>query len=160
MVTPGNAVTAGAVTPGRERGACLASYRIDMTSKVWPYLVPATLLMSLGALGVCMAFVTHGPFAPYGSAITLAGAACMLAGLMLAVMVARPVLTHDEYVAALEAGLLLKVDKEERFLSWETIEDVRWDAARGAVVIRMRDAEPILLARSRSARRKGDEVAT
>ena len=78
-----------------------------MTSRVWPFLVPATLLMSLGALGVCMAFVTHGPFAPYASPITLGGASCMLAGLVLGVLVARPVLTHDEYVAALETGLLL-----------------------------------------------------
>jgi hypothetical protein len=132
-----------------------------MTSRVWPFLVPATLLISLGALGVCMTFVTHGPLAPYANGITLAGAACMLAGLMLAVMVARPVLTHDEYVAALETGLLLKIDKEEQFLPWGAIEDVRWDAARGergAVVIRMREAEPLVLPKPFGSA-KGDAVA-
>jgi hypothetical protein len=118
-----------------------------MTSRVWPFLVPATLLISLGALGVCMAFVTHGPFAPYAAPITLGGASCMLAGLILGVLVARPVLTHDEYVAALQTGLLLKVDKEEKFFAWSEVEDVRWDLARAAVVIRMREAEPVILAK-------------
>jgi hypothetical protein len=129
------------------RGACLASYRIDMTSRVWPFLVPATLLISLGALGVCMAFVTHGPFAPYAGTITLAGSTCMLAGAIFGVLVARPVLTHDEYVAALETGLLLKLDKQESFVAWSEIEDVRWDAARAGVVIRMRQGEPIVVAK-------------
>jgi hypothetical protein len=125
---------------------------------VWPFLVPATVLISLGALGVCMAFVTHGPFAPYAGTITLAGSACMLAGLALGVLVARPVLTHDEYVAALETGLLLKLDKEESFVSWGEIEDVRWDPARTGVVIRMRGGEPIVIAKPFGTA-KGDAVA-
>ncbi len=126
------------------RGACLASYRIDMTSRVWPFLALATVLISIGALGVCMAFVTHGPFQPYAGPITLGGAMCMLAGLVLAVLVMRPVLTHDEYVAALERGLLMKVGKEETFHPWGAIEDVRWDAGGGAVVIpRCARGEPL-----------------
>jgi hypothetical protein len=142
----------------RERGACLVSYRIDMTSKVWPFLVPATLLISLGALGVCMAFVTHGPFAPYAGTITVLGAASILAGLVLSIFVARPILTHDEYVAALEKGLLLKVDTEESFFAWGAIEDVRWDAERAGVIIRMREGEAMIVAKP-FGRAKGDEVA-
>jgi hypothetical protein len=107
---------------------------------------------------VCMAFVTHGPLAPYAGTITLGGAACMLAGLMLGVLVARPVLTHDEYVAALETGLLLKLGKEESFVSWGEIEDVRWDPAQAGVVVRMRAAEPILIAKP-FGRATGSDVA-
>ena len=140
------------------RGACLASYRIDMTSRVWPFLVPATFLISLGALGVCMAFVTHGPFAPYAGIITLAGATCMLAGAILGVLVARPVLTHDEYVAALETGLLLKLENDERFAPWNDVGDIRWDAAQAVVVIRMREGDPIVIAKPFGTA-KGDEVA-
>ena len=140
------------------RGACVASYRINMTSRVWPFLVPAAILISLGALGVCMAFVTHGPFHPYASAITLGGASCMLAGLILTLFIARPVLAHDEYVAALETGLLLKLDGEEKFLAWTAIAGVRWDEERAGVVIRMREGEPLLVARVFGTV-KGDVVA-
>ena len=134
------------------------SYRIDMTARVWPFLVPATLLISLGALGVCMAFVTHGPFRPYANAITLGGASCMLAGLILSIFVARPVLTHDEYVAALETGLLLKLDGEETFVAWTAIANVRWDVKQAGVLIRMREGEPLLVARPFGAA-TGDVVA-
>jgi hypothetical protein len=130
-----------------------------MTARVWPFLVPATVLISLGALGVCMAFVTHGPFAPYAGTITVLGAAAILAGLVLSIFVARPVLTHDEYVAALETGLLLKVDAEEKFFVWGEVEAVRWDATRAGVIIRMREGETIVIAKP-FGRAKGDEVAT
>src|SRR5580704_14120791 len=143
--------------PG-QRGACVVSYRIDMTARVWPFLVPATLLISLGALGVCMAFVTHGPFSPYAGAITLGGASCMLAGLILSIFVARPVLTHDEYVAALETGLLLKLDGEETFVAWTAIASVRWDVEQAGVLIRMREGEPLLVVRPFGAA-TGDVVA-
>ena len=129
-----------------------------MTARVWPFLVPATLLISLGALGVCMAFVTHGPFQPYATTITLAGSSCMLAGLILAIFVARPILTHDEYVAALETGLLLKMDGAEQFLLWSAIAGVRWDAERAGVVVRMREGEPLLVAKP-FGRANGSEVA-
>jgi hypothetical protein len=146
------------VTAGEERGACIASFRIDMTAKVWPFLVPATLLVSLGALGVCMAFVTHGPFHPYAGAITLGGAAAILAGVVLAVIVARPVLTHDEYVAALEAGLLVMVEEQESFLAWGAIEQVRWDGERAAVVIGLREGDPVVLVKPFGTA-TGEEVA-
>jgi hypothetical protein len=129
------------------RGACVASFRINMTARVWPFIVPAAVLISVGALGVCMAFVTHGPLQPYASEITLGGAVCMLAGLLLTIFAARPVLTHDEYVAALETGLLCKLDGEETFLLWNAIAAVRWDAAASAVRIEMREGEPLVVAK-------------
>jgi hypothetical protein len=141
-----------------KRGACVASYRIEMAARIWPFLVPATILISLGALGVCMAFVTHGPFHPYASVITLLGASCMLAGLLLTLFVARPVLTHDEYAAALEKGLLLKLDGEERFVAWTEIAGVAWQAAESSLVVRMREGEPLVVAKS-FTRATGLEVA-
>ena len=141
----------------RARGACLESYRINMTSRVWPYLVPATIFISLGALGVCMAFVTHGPLQPYANVITLVGAAFMLAGLLLTLVVVRPVLSHDEYVAALERGLLWKLDGEERFLAWDDIADVKWETERAAMVVRLREGDPVIIVRV-FGRAPGDQV--
>jgi hypothetical protein len=140
------------------RGACVASFRIDMSKRIWPFLVPATLFISLGALGVCMAFVTHGPLQPYAGTITLGGSACMLAGLILAIFVARPVLTHDEYLAALETGLLCKLDGGEKFLPWSAVEAVRWDAATASVHVLMREGEPLVVARQFGSA-NGDVVA-
>jgi hypothetical protein len=129
-----------------------------MTARIWPFLVPATLLISLGALGVCMAFVTHGPFRPYANVITLSGASCMLAGLVLTIFVARPVLAHDEYVAALETGLLVKLEGDERFLEWSRIAGVRWDATVPAVVVSLREGEALLVSKP-FGRATGPEVA-
>lgn len=129
-----------------------------MTARIWPLLVPATISISLGALGVCMAFVTHGPFAPYAGTITLVGGACILAGLILGSMVAKPVLTHDEYIAAMDRGLLLKVDQVEHFYVWANVEAVRWDAAAAGVVIRMREGGDVVVAKPFGSA-KGVDVA-
>ncbi len=72
----------------------------------------------------------------------------MLAGLILTLFAARPVLAHDEYVAALETGVLLKLDGNERFLAWTSIAGVRWDEERAGVLIRMREGEPLLVVRT------------
>ena len=63
----------------------------------------------------------------------------MLAGLLLTLMVVKPVLSHDEYVAALEGGLLWKLESEEKFLAWDDIADVKWVTERAALVVRVRD---------------------
>jgi hypothetical protein len=129
-----------------------------MTARVWPLLVPATIFISLGALGVCMAFVSHGPLHPYAGVITLVGAAFMLAGLVLTIFIAKPVLAHDEYVAALESGLLVKLDGEERFFEWSGIAGVVWDAAAAGVVVTMREGAPLVMKKP-FGRAKGVEVA-
>jgi hypothetical protein len=147
------------MSPATEpRGACVASYRIDMTARIWPLLVPATIFISLGALGVCMAFVSHGPLHPYAGAITLVGAAFMLAGLVLTIFVARPVLAHDEYLAALELGLLVKLDGEEKFFEWARIARVGWDAAVAGVVVTLREGAPLVVSKP-FGRAQGAEVA-
>jgi hypothetical protein len=71
----------------------------------------------------------------------------MLAGLGLAVFVVVPVITHDEYLAALEGGLLWKLSGEERFIAWGEIGGVKWDAQQGAIVVAMREGEPIAIVR-------------
>ena len=155
----------GEAEVAKARGACLESYRINMTARVWPFLVPATIFISLGALGVCMAFVTHGPLEPYAGEITLAGSAFMLAGLLLTLVVVKPVMSHDEYVAALEGGVLWKLEGEERFAFWDQIAEVTWESereggrdGRAAMVIRMCEGEPVVIVRA-FGRAPGSEVA-
>jgi hypothetical protein len=82
----------------------------------------------------------------------------MLAGLLLTIFIARPVLAHDEYVAALETGLLVKLEDDERFLEWSRIAGVGWDPTLAGVVVRMREGEPLLLSKP-FGRASGLEVA-
>jgi hypothetical protein len=140
------------------RGSCLDLYRIDVSSRIWPFLIPAAFLVTVGAMGVCTAFVTHGPLAERSDVISLVGAACMLAGLLLAILVVRPILTHDEYVAALEAGVMWRVAGEEGFLAWPEIEEVRWEGERATLVVRPREGVGIEFTRP-FGRATGDEVA-
>ena len=64
----------------------------------------------------------------------MGGSACILAGLALAVLVAVPGTTHDEYVAAVEEGVLWKLGGEERFVPWSEIADVKWNAEGKAIL--------------------------
>ncbi len=141
----------------RSRGVCLESFRIDASSRAWMYLVPATVAIFLGALGVCTAFVTHGVFA-HTDWFAIFGSAAMLAGLALAALVVLPVITHDEYVAALEGGLLWKLADEEHFLPWDEMQHVKWDVTQAAIVIARREGEPIAIAR-KFGRMSADLVA-
>jgi hypothetical protein len=155
-------VTGDAAPEVNPRGASLESYRINLTARVWPFLVTATVFISLGALGVCMAFVTHGPLQPYANEITIVGGAFMLAGLLLTLLVVKPVLAHDEYLVAFEGGLLWKLEAAERFVVWDDIATVRWDAERegkGAVVITLNEGEPVVVVRT-FGRGSGQEIAT
>ena len=131
----------------RSRGVCLESFRIDASSHAWVFLVPATIAMAAGALGVCTAFVSHGVFSRTDW-FAITGAASMLAGLILAVFVALPVILQDEYLAALEGGILWKLAGEEGFIPWGDIASVKWDAAGKAIVIARREGEPFSIARN------------
>ena len=141
----------------RSRGACLESFRIDASGRAWVFLVPATIAIFLGALGVCTAFVTHGVFAQTDW-FAIVGSASMLAGLALAALVAWPIVTHDEYLAALEGGLLWKLEGEERFMAWGEIAVVTWDSQEKAIVLALREGEPITIAR-KFGRMSADLVA-
>jgi hypothetical protein len=136
---------------------CLESFRIDASSRVWVFLVPSAIAIFMGSLGVCTAFVTHGVFS-HTDWFAIVGAASMLAGLGLAVFVVGPVITHDEYVAALEGGLLWKLAGEEGFIAWDEIAAVKWDAKLAAIVIARREGEPMAIARE-FGRMKAELVA-
>jgi hypothetical protein len=142
------------------RGACLESYRVDVTGQAWPILVPAALLTSCGAMLICTSFVAHGVLM-HRPELTYIGAFCMLSGLTLAVYCMRRLLVEDEYIAALEGGLLLHCRDADAFLAWEDLAAITWDAAREAIVLERRrdeDAAPIALTRP-FARTSNDKLA-
>ena len=124
-----------APTDPAPRGALLASYRIDTTTRVWPLMIPAGFLVAFGALGICTAFISHGPLAEHAEGFTLVGGASMVCGLIIAISGVRPILTHDEYLLAMERGLVYRYQKTERFLAWGDVTALAWDEAKGAVIV-------------------------
>jgi hypothetical protein len=143
--------------PAAARGACLELFRIDFSSRAWMFLGPATAMIMAGAMGICTVFVTHGPLAGTDW-YAIVGSACMLAGLALAVVVSIPMFTHDEYLAALEGGILWRLEREEGFLPWADVREVSWDTEHAAVLIARRDGEPIQVVR-KFGRTTADQVA-
>jgi len=117
-------------------GQRLAAYRIDVSGRVWPFLVPATVFVTAGAVGICSTFITHGPMAEHAEILTLVGAACVVAGLALSIQGARPFFSQDEYLVVTDRGLLLMLDQRETFLAWPEVAEVTWDAPAAALVIR------------------------
>jgi hypothetical protein len=132
-------------------------FRIDASPRAWMFLGPAAVMITCGAMGICTVFVTHGPFAGTDW-YAIVGSACMLSGLALAVVVSIPMFTHDEYVAALEAGILWKLAKEEGFIPWDDVLGVKWEAARQAVVVARRDGAALEVRRE-FGRVAADQVA-
>ena len=139
-------VAAAPKAPEEDRGGCLESYRVDVTGRAWPILVPATMLTSVGAFVVCTSFVVRGVLMHH-PALTFFGAACMVMGPVLAVYGMRGLLTVDEYVAVLERGLLLHVAGDDLFVGWGEIARVRWEEAGKAIVIERREADDVRLLR-------------
>jgi hypothetical protein len=61
-------------------------------------------------------------------------------------------------VAALEAGILWKLAKEEGFIPWDDVLGVKWEAARQAVVVARRDGAALEVRRE-FGRVAADQVA-
>ncbi len=128
------------------RGDCLESYRVDVTGRAWPILVPAAMLTSIGAFVICTSFVAQGVLM-HRPELTYFGAFCMLTGPVLAVYGMRGLLSVDEWVAVLERGLLVHLGGADQFMPWTNLARVRWDAASRAIVLEPREGDDVHLVR-------------
>jgi hypothetical protein len=82
----------------------------------------------------------------------------MITGPLLAVFGTQRIFAHDEYVAALEHGLLVYLGSEEQFLPWIEVEHVSWNGAARTVEIARREAEPIRIVET-FAKTSGERLA-
>ena len=57
----------------------------------------------------------------------------------------RQLLKQDEYVAALEAGLLVVLGPDEHFVPWPDLAGIHWRAEPGELAIEPREGEPIVI---------------
>jgi hypothetical protein len=84
--------------------------------------------------------------------------ACLLGGGLTAILGLRRVLSEESYLALRHDGALFVHGEEERFVAWEDVEDVRWDAGTDALLFVSHDGEAVPL-HARFADIANEEVA-
>jgi hypothetical protein len=141
-----------AIPPG---SSSVETFRVDVSWRAWPLLTLSATLTTIGALAVCTAFVARGMFV-HKDAITHVGTLCMLVGPLSAIVALRKLLQSDEYVAALDTGVLVHCAGIDAFVAWGDVETVKHD--QGAIVVARTEGEPIRIERT-FARGKVAEVA-
>lgn len=71
--------------------------------------------------------------------------ACLLGGGVTAMVGLRRALEEESYLALRRDGALFVTGETERFVSWDDVEDVRWDASTDALVFVSHGGEPVPL---------------
>lgn len=83
---------------------------------------------------------------------------CLVGGGLTAILGLRRVLSEESYLALRHDGALFVHGDEERFVAWEDVEDVRWDAGTDALLFVSHDGEAVPL-HARFADIANEEVA-
>ncbi len=105
----------------------LEFYRVDQSKPTWRILVVAVSLLTVGPPMVLFSAALH-KF--HGSvAIGVAGAALMIAGLVIGFAGIGLLMFDDRYIAVVEGGVLVHIGKEETFFPWDAIVAIRPRAA-------------------------------
>lgn len=83
---------------------------------------------------------------------------CLVGGGLTAILGLRRVLAEESYLALRHDGALFVHGDEERFVAWEDVEDVRWDASTDALLFVSHDGEAVPLV-ARFADVANEEIA-
>ena len=127
------------VSPGKpaQDVTMLDWFRVDNGRRIRRVLLIGPSLLSLGGLVVALSFSARSSESVrtlaivVGMALVAAGAGSTLAGM------AR-ILREDSYLAIRTDGVALRFEAAEAVHLWENITRIRWDAARGALVLELR----------------------
>jgi hypothetical protein len=118
-------------------------YRVDQTRRIRRALVAGAGILTLGACVMALSFVTHQSLAVRQAAAAF-GFLSTVAGALTAVIGMARVLSTDSYLAVSAEGIILHLEEGETFLAWDSLERIRFDAAREAMVFALRDGGEVL----------------
>ncbi|WP_146652950.1 hypothetical protein [Labilithrix luteola] len=130
-------------------------FRVDRSGPTKKLLTSAALLIAAGASGVG-AHLMHRLRPNVGFAVSLAGGAIMLAGLVLGFGTMATMLFENVYLAIRPEGLLIHDNGNETSIAWDDLERIEADEGEGYVIIHRREGEAL---RFHAGLAKGDIVA-
>ncbi|MFO0709643.1 MAG: hypothetical protein U0353_07370 [Sandaracinus sp.] len=142
-------------------------YRLDASRRILGTLVLGSSIMLLGSIVSAMGLVrSRGslphPFLGHRGAVLAAEAAterspmlelttglvalgCLLGGGATAIIGLKRALSEESYLALRHDGALFVHGDTERFVAWDDLEDVRWDARSDALLFVGHDGVPVPL---------------
>lgn len=112
----------------------LEFYRVDQSGPTKRILIPAVALLTVGPPMVLFSAALRK--FPHSTAIGVAGAALMIAGLVIGFVGIGSLMFDDRYLAVVEGGLLVHLGKDETFYAWESLEAIRHEGTWLVVVPR------------------------
>jgi len=155
--------------PGRQTEPSIVEwYRIDASRRIVGTLAIGAGIMLLGSLVSAMGLLVsrgnlphplvasrRGPVAyveaaPGQSPVLeiatgLVALGCLLGGGVTAIIGLRRALEEESYLALRRDGALFVTGDTERFVAWDDVEDVRWDAPTDALLFVSHDGEAVPL---------------
>lgn len=143
-------------------------YRLDASRRIFGTLVIGAVIMLVGSIvSAAGLFASRGELphpalaghrraminpepAPDQSPILeittgLIALACLLGGGVTAIVGLKRALSEESYLALRHDGALFVHGDTERFVAWEDLEDVRWDAPTNALLFVGHDGEAVPL---------------
>jgi hypothetical protein len=99
-------------------------YRRDMGGTSRRILIPAAIMVFLGAPAVCFGFAVKGSAQAHVIALAIGGAMLVL-GLLLGFLGMARLIGEDSYVAVAEDGVAVKTKSGETFYSWSDLDSVK-----------------------------------
>ena len=117
----------------------LEFYRVDQSGPTKRILIPAVALLTVGPPMVLFSAALRK--FPGSVAIGVAGAALMIAGLVIGFFGIGMLMLDDRYLAVVEGGLLVHLGKEETFFAWDSLQAIRCEG-EALVVVPREPSEP------------------
>jgi hypothetical protein len=124
----------------------LEFYRVDQTARIRRILGTGAGILTLGALVTSIAFVADRS-ATVRSVASAFGVACCVTGALTAVIGMARALREDAYLAVRRDGILFHAFAPDTFVAWGDLQQVRFDAGRGLVILERRDGGQVVTER-------------
>lgn len=103
-------------------------YRRDMGGTSRKILIPAAIMVFLGAPAVCFGFAIKGSTHSHTVALAVGGA-ILVAGLLLGFLGMARLVGEDSYVAIAEDGICVKTKTSDIFYAWSDLASIKGETA-------------------------------
>jgi hypothetical protein len=132
-------------------------YRVDPWPRIRRVIAIGPSILTLGGLVVAVSFLTHQPESVRIEAAIVGLVLVAGAAIFTAIGMGR-ILRDDAYLAIRTDGVAVRVGSTDAVVPWDELEEARWDALQGALVLVLADGRT-LVAAARFARVTGPELA-